>query len=111
MVGLTANPDKCQWEGRQMSYLGHVVGSGRLAIAQDRALAMRMFERQKSKKGLRSFLGSVGYYQAFIPHFADYSSQLTRATSKGALATVQWTQDMGWGLLLTFVSLRAQRVS
>ncbi len=31
IANLTANPLKCEWGGRQILYLGHVVGDGRLA--------------------------------------------------------------------------------
>ena len=43
-------------------YLGNVVGSGQLAVSELRAKAMAEFVRPKTKKGLRSFLGSVSYY-------------------------------------------------
>jgi len=47
-----------------MLYLGHTVGSRKLAVPEARAQAMKDYILPKSKKGLRSFLGNVSY---FIP--------------------------------------------
>ena len=58
-AGLTANPTKCEWGGCHMLYLGHVVGSGHLAVPEARAKAMQDYILPKTKKGLRSFLGSI----------------------------------------------------
>ena len=33
-AGLTANPKKCEWGGKHMLYLGHIVGSGKLVVPQ-----------------------------------------------------------------------------
>jgi len=39
-AGLTVNPNKCKWAGSSMSFLGHVVGGGIVAIPEDRASAI-----------------------------------------------------------------------
>ena len=70
-AGLTANPTNCEWGGRQMLYLGHMVGSGKLSVPRDRAEAMANFQWPVTKRGLRSFLGSVSYYRRFIPRIAE----------------------------------------
>ncbi len=69
---LTANPLKCEWGGRQILYLGHVVGDGRLAVPEDRARAMLDYKPSKTKSGLRSFLGSISYYRRFIKNVANF---------------------------------------
>ena len=56
-AGLTANPTKCEWGGCHVLYLGHVVGSGHLAVPEARAKAMQDYILLETKKGLRSFLG------------------------------------------------------
>ena len=40
-----------------MNYLGHVVGSGVLAMPEHRITALENFPMPQTKKGLRSFLG------------------------------------------------------
>ena len=104
-AGLTANPTKCEWGGRQMLYLGHMVGSGKLSVPWDRAEAMANFQRPVTKRGLRSFLGCVGYYRRFIPRIAELTSQLTHSTAKGAPSRLQWTKGMGRAFTLLCNSL------
>ena len=70
--------------GQTKLYLGHVVGNDRLAVPEVRAQAMARYIKPITKKGLRSFLGSVGYYRKFIPGIADYTAKLTPAISKMA---------------------------
>ena len=47
-----------------------------------------------TKKNMRAFLGSVGYYRKFIPHLSRYSSVLTPATCRDAPGKVMWTPKM-----------------
>ncbi len=93
-AGLTAKPGKCQWGRRHLDYLGHRVGCGRIAVPERRAQAMAEFRQPITKRDLRAFLGSVGYYQRFIPNFAEYSALLTPATSAKAPGNVRWSQEM-----------------
>ena len=54
---------------------------------------MAKFKRPITRKDLRSFLGSVGYYRRFVPDFAKYSTVLTPATSIKAPNTIQWMPE------------------
>jgi len=74
-AGLTAKPVKCQW--------GH----------SQRAAAMAEFRRPITRKDLRSFLGSVGYYRRFFPDFAKCFTIITPATSIKGPNTIQWTPE------------------
>ena len=35
-AGLTANPQKCEWGGEQLQFLGHIVGKGGISIPEAR---------------------------------------------------------------------------
>ncbi len=100
--GLTAKPSKCQWGCRHLDYLGHRVGGGKVAVPEHRVHAMAEFRQPTTKKDLRAFLGSIGYYRKFIPRFSDHSALLTPATSGTAPGKVVWSQEM----LDAFQSLR-----
>ena len=63
---------------------------------------MKDYLQPVTRKDLRAFLGSVGYYRRFIDGFAKLSSSLTPATSVRAPGRIQWTPDM----LDAFHSLR-----
>ena len=91
-AGLTVNPEKCRWGGTKLRFLGHIVGNGALAIPEDRAKAIELYVRPYTKRGLRTFLGSVSYYRKFIDKLAEQTTILTPATSKLAPQKVKWTK-------------------
>ena len=93
-VGLTASPTKCEWGGKKMRYLGHLVGSGTVAVPSDRVTTMSKFVRPTTKKGLCSFLGTISYYRKFIRKIAEYTALLTPATTKTAPSNIQWDDGM-----------------
>jgi len=55
---------------------------------------MAQFRLPSTKKNIRAFLGSVGYYRRFIQGFTNQSALLTPTTSKLALGRVDWTKEM-----------------
>jgi len=75
-------------------YLGHKIGSGTLAVPKHRADALANFRQPRTKKELRSFLGTASYYRQFIPGFAAWSSALTPATSLKSPLRVCWSEEM-----------------
>ncbi len=79
---------------QHLLYLGHKIGAGLLAVPEHRVTALANFAKPKTKKQLRSFLGSISYYRQFIPGFADCSSALTPSTSLKAPLQVVWTEEM-----------------
>jgi len=93
-AGLTAKPSKCQWGRSHLEYLGHRVGCGEVAVPRHRVKAMENFRQLVTKRDLRAFLGSIGYYRRFVTNFANYSTLLTPATSSMALGKIVWTEEM-----------------
>jgi len=92
-AGLTANPKKCQWGGRSMKFLGHQVGGGRMSLPSHRAEALSRYERPVSKKGLRAFLGSIGFYRRYVQRRASQTAILTPLTAKAAPSKVEWSEE------------------
>ena len=62
-AGLTANPAKCHWGGTKMEFLGHLVGEGTMFIPEHRVKALTEYNKPVTKKGLKSFLGAIGFYR------------------------------------------------
>ena len=87
------NPSKCCWGGQSVEFLGHYVGHGSMSIPAHRTTALKNYSRPRSKRGLRAFLGSVGFYRRYLPKLADWTSILTPMTSKQAPQTVEWKED------------------
>jgi len=93
-AGLKVKYKKCEFGRKTMSYLGHQIGSGTIAVPAVRVKAMMEYTRPNTKHQLREFLGSIGYYREFIPNFASYSCLLTPSTSLTAPLRVSWTEEM-----------------
>jgi len=91
-AGLTANPAKCKWGGQTMEFLGHQVGNGRMSLPSHREEAFWKYTRPHTKKGLRSFLSTIGFYRRYVRQLANHMSVLTPLTSKQAPSKVVWTQ-------------------
>ncbi len=109
-AGLTIKRKKCEFGRRYMSYLGHQVGCGRVAVPESRVRAMAEFRRPITKKQLRSFLGSVGYYRKFVEGFARLSALLTPAVALSSPLRVVWTEEMDAAFRLLRESLCARVV-
>ena len=101
-AGLSAKPSKCQWARKHLIYLGHRIGGGQLTVPQHSVQSMVDYQRPKTRKYLRAFLGAVGYYGRFIKDFANYSTVLSPHTSSKAPGVITWTPRM----LEAFQSLR-----
>ena len=91
LAGLTAKLSKCDFGKTQVQYLGHIIGSGQLAVPQHRVESLAKYKCPITKKTLRSFLGSMSYYRQFITKYADLSALLTPATSVSSPQSVVWT--------------------
>ena len=92
-AGLTANPSKCRWGGRSVEFLGHKIGTGRMSIPEHRVTALTTYTRPATRKGLRAFLGSIGFYRRYVQKLADQTAVLTPLTTKQAPQRVEWTTE------------------
>ena len=61
-----ANPAKCHWGGTKMEFLGNLVGEGTMSIPQHRVKALVEYTKPNTKKGLKSFLGAIGFYRRYV---------------------------------------------
>ena len=90
---LTANPRKCKWGGTSVEFLGHRVGAGKMSMPQHRVQALSTYARPTTKKGLRAFLGSIGFYRRYVHKLANQTAILTPLTTKQAPQQVEWTTE------------------
>ena len=81
-AGLRVNPDKCHWGGTQMEFLGHLVGKGSMCIPSQRVEALKQYTRPTTKKGLRSFLGSISFYRRYVELLKSETAVLSPSTAK-----------------------------
>ncbi|XP_069100681.1 uncharacterized protein [Pleurodeles waltl] len=74
---LTANPEKCRLGLTSIKYLGYIVGNGLIRPQVEKIEAISRMSFPKRKKDIRAFLGLIGYYRRFIPHFSTVAETLT----------------------------------
>ena len=60
-----------------MTFLGHVVGDGKIKMDKPKVQAILDWEPPKRVTELRSFLGLVNYYRRFIQSYSSKASPLT----------------------------------
>ena len=92
-AGLTAHSKKCRWGGQSMEFLGHQVGDGRMSMPAYRAQALGNYNLPSTKKGLRAFLGSIGFYRRYAEQLASQAAVLTPLMAKQVPHRVEWTED------------------
>lgn len=82
-ANLTINPAKVSLCKQSLKFLGHVISPGNCRPDPDKVQAVSDFPEPKTVKELQRFLGLVGYYRNFIPHFSDKARPLTTLLKKG----------------------------
>ncbi|KAL8583208.1 hypothetical protein ACOMHN_053721 [Nucella lapillus] len=90
---LTAKPSKCCLAFKELSFLGHQIGHGKMWPEEDKVEKLKKAEKPKSKKQVRAFLGLVGYYRKLVLNFAEIARPLTDLTKKGKFDKVEWTEE------------------
>ena len=76
-----------------MQFLGHKVGDGKISIPENRVEAVRHYVIPRTRKGLRRFLGILGFYRKYIDMLAKHTAVLTLATAKASPNIVDWTKE------------------
>ncbi|KAJ0044064.1 hypothetical protein NL108_006172 [Boleophthalmus pectinirostris] len=92
-AGLTINPRKCAVAHKEVQYLGFTIGFGRIKPQVEKMEAIRSFPVPTTKRKVRGFIGLVGWYRKFVPHFSDRTAVLTNLTKNAAPNKVRWTEE------------------
>ncbi|XP_058781646.1 uncharacterized protein LOC131655860 [Vicia villosa] len=79
---LYAKFSKCEFWLSEVSFLGHVISGGGVAVDPSKVEAVVNWDRPKSVTEVRSFLGLASYYRRFIMGFAKLALPLTKLTRK-----------------------------
>ena len=77
---------------QQIEFLVHIVGYREVHPTKDKIKAIQNIPAPTRKKQVRSFIGVIGFYRRFIPHFANISAVLTDLTANGLPNKVKWTE-------------------
>jgi hypothetical protein len=79
-AGLSLNLKRCHFIQDSVSYLGHVVYTGKLVAKNNHAL--RTAKTPKAQTELRSFLGLCNVYRRFVAGFAKIAHPLDQLLRK-----------------------------
>ncbi len=77
-AGLKVKLTKCEFFKSRIELLLHLVDGDGIHTMDSKITAVKNFLTPKSVENVRSFLGLVGYYRAFVKNFASIASPLTR---------------------------------
>jgi hypothetical protein len=82
-AGLSLKLDKCHFCNDTVSFLGHVIRPGNLAVAEKNTLSLCTVKPPSTQSEPRSFLGLCNVYRRFVPGFAKIASPLNTLLRKG----------------------------
>ncbi|RLM79741.1 gag-pol [Panicum miliaceum] len=80
---LYAKLSKCDFWLREVSFLGHVITDGGIAVDPSKVQDVLNWNPPKTAPEIRSFLGLVGYYRIFIEGFSKIVKPMTSLLEKG----------------------------
>lgn len=95
---------KCEFEMREVKYLGLMVGSDGVRMDPEKVDAVASWEAPKSVKDVQAFLGFANFYRRFVKDYSTISKPLNllthgelRTTASGkkkrAYAPFEWTAE------------------
>ena len=80
---LYAQAKKCEWHCDSVEFLGYIMSSEGLTMADDKICAILDWPKPWKVKDVQSFLGFANFYQRFIHNYSEITVPLTRLTRKG----------------------------
>ncbi|GFX70908.1 retrovirus-related Pol polyprotein from transposon 297 [Trichonephila clavipes] len=83
-AGLTLNKDKCHFARDKSKYLGLIICKDGIKTDDIKVKAITEMKPPKNNREVSKFLGMAGWYQKFIPNYADTCEPLYRSKKKGA---------------------------
>jgi hypothetical protein len=87
---LHLEQSKCLFAQKRLEFLGHVISAEGISTDPKKVAVISQWPIPTSVKEVRSFLGMVGYYRKFVPHFGIISKPLTSLLKKDNLFV--WTK-------------------
>ncbi|GFX36640.1 retrovirus-related Pol polyprotein from transposon 297 [Trichonephila clavipes] len=81
---LTLNKDKCHFARDKLKHLGLKISKEGIETDNRKVKAITEMKPPKNNKAVSKILGMAGWYQKFIPHYADICEPLYRLKKKGA---------------------------
>ncbi|THC88329.1 hypothetical protein EYZ11_012227 [Aspergillus tanneri] len=91
-AGLQCDINKSEFEQHTVKYLGFIIRAGEgVCVDPKKVEAIQSWDKPKSPKDVRSFIGFANFYRSFIPGFSELAAPLVNLTKKNA--DFVWTHD------------------
>ena len=78
---LVLNPPKCVFATSQIDYLGHTISQRRITPMKEKIEAILQINEPRSLAQANKFIGALGWYRKFIPHFATVAAPIHAVTN------------------------------
>jgi len=88
---LYAKLSICEFMLKEISFLGHVLSKGTVAMDPAKIEAVRNWKKPQSPSDVRSFIGLAGYYHKFVKDFASIAAPLYELMNETP-STFVWTE-------------------
>ena len=92
---LKLKKSKCAFFKKEFHYLGHLLTTDGVKPQLEKIKEISEMMPPKNQKGVREFLGMVGYYRKFISRFADAARLITKFIRKDS--KFEWSDDCQTG--------------
>lgn len=90
--GFTFSLAKARWARPQVTFLGHVIGSGERRPDPDKVAAVKDLRVPETKKQVRQVLGFFGHFAEYLEGYARLAHPLTALTGKKYVGRIPWGQ-------------------
>ena len=100
---LKLKKSKCAFFKKELYYLGHLLTTEGIEPQFEKVKAIHEMKTPNNPKGVREFLGMVGFYRKFINRFADAARPITKLTRKDSKFV--WTEECPTGFEYLRISL------
>ena len=90
-AGLKLKLQKCSFFKKHIQYLGHLISDEGIQPLPEKLESIAKMPVPQNAKQVKQFLGLVGYYRKFVPHFSDITRPLTQLTQKNK--GFNWTTE------------------
>ena len=77
-----ANPDKCEFLKKEISFLGHIINDQGISVQQHKVKAVASWPVPTTVKEVKGFLGLTNYYRKFVNEYSRVAVPLTEMTKK-----------------------------
>ena len=71
--------EKCAFMKKQVQYLGHLISGEGIEPVPEKLHSLKEMAEPTTPKGVKQYLGFVGYYRKFIPKYSDIAKPFNRA--------------------------------